>query len=114
MPVGGACLEACGVARAQRFLAGICYQNDLPADDVYELVAYDLPVSLAGPGSGRQAEEVDAELAQTRGVAEALPLAVATGGIEWRRVIAAARDVDDSKVEFSVHRISSPFAQTAR
>jgi hypothetical protein len=47
MPVGGACLKACGVARAQRFLAGICYQNDFPADDVDELVACDLPVSLA-------------------------------------------------------------------
>jgi hypothetical protein len=46
-------------------------------------------------------------------VAEALPLDVATGGIEWRRVIAAALDVDDTKVELSIHRISLPLAQTA-
>jgi hypothetical protein len=51
-----------------------------------------MPVALAGPRTRRENQEIDAELLQTRGVAEFSALARAARQIKWRWI----KRADDS------------------
>jgi hypothetical protein len=63
-------LEAGGITGAEDFVAGIRHQRNLARDHIDELVAGGMPVALARPGTGRQPQQVDAELRQPGHVAE--------------------------------------------
>ena len=65
--------ESGAIAGAQRLLAGVGDEDDLAEEHPDELVLFGVPVALARPGAGRQADEVDAELREAGGVAEAVP-----------------------------------------
>ena len=86
MAVGVAGLEADRVAGPEDFRPGVGDERDLAGQHIDELVRPGVPVTLARPGAGRQAEEVDAELGEAGGVAELLPLARQAGLVEGRRI----------------------------
>src|SRR5690606_12453114 len=69
VPVGRAGLEPGAVAGAEHRLAFLLDQHDLALQHPDELVLALVPVSLARPCPGRQAQQVDPELPQAEPVA---------------------------------------------
>ena len=67
-------------------LAIVGDQHHLALHDPDELVLGGVPVALARPLAGRQAQQVDAELGQAGGVAEQQPLAPLAGRVIGRRI----------------------------
>src|SRR5690349_6308219 len=86
MPVGVSGREPGGVAGAQHLLAAVGDEHDLARKHIDELVAPGMPVALARPGAGRQAEKVYAELRQPGGVAQFGARACAARNVEGRWV----------------------------
>src|SRR5215475_11933720 len=72
-PAGG---EARDHPRRQALRAGIGHQLDLAFENVDELVLGAVPVSLGGGAAGRQADEIDPEMAEAEGIAESPLLAL--------------------------------------
>src|SRR5690606_26122271 len=68
--VGDARLEAGAVAGAQQGFALVLDQHHLAVQHPDELVFRAMPVALAGPGPGGQAQQIDAELIQADRVAQ--------------------------------------------
>ena len=71
---------------AERFFAAVGNEDDLTGEDIDKLILAVVPMPLARPRAGRQAQQVDAELRQSRRVAEPLSLARSAGRIKGRRV----------------------------
>src|SRR5579864_3073232 len=99
MTVRIAGLEARAIARVQELGAGIGHKRHLAFQHIDEFVRAPVPMALARPRTGRQRQEIDAELRQARGIAQLLALARATRRVERRRVERAGhrserRDVD--------------------
>src|SRR5579884_3973666 len=89
MAVAHAGWEADAVAGAEPRLAVVAHEDDFAVEDVNEFVLVRVPVALARPRAGREAQLVHAELRQARGGAEAHALAVLARLVEWRRIEAA-------------------------
>src|SRR5690348_4824409 len=89
MAVADARLEAGAIARPQRLFARVGDEHRLALQHIHELVFARVPMTLTGPLTGRQAQQVDAELGQAGSVTEApAPTSLALC-IEGRRVAAA-------------------------
>src|SRR5207249_9740532 len=86
MAVGDARRETRGHPRAERLLARVGDQRDLPVEDVDELVLARVPVPLRRPGARAEAPQVDAEVREPDRVAERALGAVAARGVERRRI----------------------------
>src|SRR5205823_3305283 len=78
--------EAGGVAGAQYLFALVSDEDDLARQHIDEFVFAGVPMPLARPGAGREAQEVDAELGQPGRVAQLCALAGAAGLVEGRRI----------------------------
>jgi hypothetical protein len=80
MAVAGVFREGGAVAGAQDGFAAVLDQGQFAFQDVDEFVLVRVPVALAGPVSGRQAGQVDAEILDPAGGAQALadPVLVAS------------------------------------
>ncbi len=89
MTVGFAGLEAGDVARRQQFLAIVRHQHHLAFEHIDQLVFGRMPVPLARPGSGRQAQEVHSELGQAGGIPQTPALARRAGFIMGHGVACA-------------------------
>lgn len=63
--VGDSVLEARAIPGAQHFLPGVGHEYDLAVENPDKLVLRTVPVSLAGPGIGRERQQVDAKLRQS-------------------------------------------------
>ena len=63
MAVAGAFRKRRAIAGAQHRLAAVLDQRQLAFEHVDELVLVGVPMALARPIAGRQAHEVDAEIA---------------------------------------------------
>src|SRR5579863_755785 len=100
MAVGLARLESGAVARPQHLFARIADQHDLALEDVYELILRRMPVPLAGPRAGRQAQQIDAELGEARHIPQPQPLALPARLVVGRRIAAAERDFDCREIYF--------------
>jgi len=70
MPVALAARKAGAIAGAQQFLAVVADQHDFAAQHVDEFVLVGVPVTLARPDAGREAQQAHAELGQAGRVAE--------------------------------------------
>src|SRR5208282_707541 len=108
-------LEASSVARAQNFLAIIADENHFTRQHINELILFGVPVALARPGPGRQAQEVDAELRQAHRVAKPPSLPHPAWLIEWRGIERPDDGRDRNEIDalfHDLHRMSSePFGQ---
>ena len=62
MPVAVSGREPGRVAGAQDLFAAVSNEDNLAGEDIDELVAARMPMTLARPGAGRQAKQVDAKL----------------------------------------------------
>src|SRR6267154_586966 len=71
--------KPCCVAGAQCFLTLVGHEHHLAGEDIDEFVFVAVPMTLARPGTRRQATQVDAELGQPGGIAELGALTGATG-----------------------------------
>src|SRR5689334_1753692 len=78
--------ESRRIAAPESLFAFVRNEHDFPGKHVDEFVAFDVPVPLAGPSSGRQAQLIDPELRQVGGIAEPLAFPCAAGLIKWRRI----------------------------
>jgi len=78
--------EAGSVAGPERLFAAVGNEDDLAGEDIHKLILAGVPMPLARPRAGRQAQQVDAELRQSCPVAEPLSLARSAGRIKGRRV----------------------------
>jgi hypothetical protein len=92
-------LEAGTIAGFQDFLAGVGDQYRFARQDIDEFILLEVPMPLAGPGAGWQAQKIDAELGQPRGIAQPAPFACPAGfvigrGIERALQQRLGRDVD--------------------
>ena len=79
-------LEAGAIARLQDFFAGVGHQHHFAFQHIDEFVLLEVPVALAGPGARRQPQQIDAELGQPGGIAQAAALAGPAGLIIGRRI----------------------------
>src|SRR5688572_22888626 len=70
VPVAVVGREPGAVAGPQHLLAGVGDEHDLAREDINELVLASVPVALARPRAGRQAQQIDPELRQPGRVAE--------------------------------------------
>jgi hypothetical protein len=104
-----ACLEARGIAAAEKFFAFIRNENNFARENVDEFIRFDVPVSLAGPTSGRQAQLIDPELRQAGGIAKPLALPRATRLIEWWRIHCADDRSDSFGIDSFGHDYSREF-----
>jgi hypothetical protein len=86
MSIFRARLESSAIAGAQHLLAAIRDQHHLPGDDIHEFIFRRMPMALARPAPGRQAQQVHAKIRQARRVPQPLPHAGGAGGIERLRI----------------------------
>src|SRR5206468_5899334 len=70
-------------------LAAILDHDQLAFEHVDEFVLVRMPVALARPVAGGQAHEIDPEVGEPAGVAQALAHALGTGRVEGRRIARA-------------------------
>src|SRR5438067_3259731 len=96
-----------GVAGAQDLLAGIGDEHDLARQHVDEFILAGMPMALARPGAGRQAQQIDPELRQPRGIAEAGALAGAARLVIGRRVHRAGDRFEALHIQPFCHRCAS-------
>jgi hypothetical protein len=54
--------ESGAIAGAKKLLSGVCDEHDLALEDVNELILGGMPMTLAGPGTGRQPQEIHPEI----------------------------------------------------
>src|SRR5690606_1780712 len=84
--------ETAAVTRAQQRVAMRRDQHYLAPARGHELVLGRMPMAPARPGARRQAQQVDPELGQAGGIAQAHALARGAGRIVGRRIAAARAD----------------------
>jgi hypothetical protein len=99
--------EGGAVASLQELLARVGDQHALALQHIDELVLHAVPVPLARPLAGRQAQEVDAELGQPGRIAQLPAPAVLAAFVEGRGVAGAEAgrgvfDVDLGHLRFPV------------
>jgi hypothetical protein len=100
MAISDAGFEACAVSRPEYFLPVVGNQDDLALQDPGEFVLGGMPVALAGPRSRRQLKQIDAEVAETCGIAESLPHTFAARCIEWLGVVCALASRNGGLLDF--------------
>src|SRR5579862_12615 len=89
MTVRAVGLEACRVAWLEHALAIVFDQHDFAFENEDQLVLLLMPVAQRRGGARLQRGEIDAELVEANGVAQALAFAADDHAIEWRRVAGA-------------------------
>ena len=89
MAVAAAFRKGRAIAGAQHRLAAVFDQRQLACEHIDEFVFVRMPVALARPIARRQAHQIDAEIGQPAGIAEALADALSTRRVERRRIARA-------------------------
>src|SRR5882757_537056 len=80
------CLEPCAISNLEDFLTRIGEQHHFTLNDEHEFVLRHMPVSLTGPSSGRQTQQIHPEIRELRRMTQTLPCPVCTGGVEGLRI----------------------------
>src|SRR5262245_48668486 len=86
MPVAGAFRKRRAIARTQYHLAVVFDERQDAFKHIDELILMAVPVTLAGPTTGRQGHQIDAEIAKPARFAQAPPRTCCTRRIERRRI----------------------------
>ena len=73
VPVRDTGFEANAIAWAEKFFAVIRHQDHRTLEHVNKLVLFGVPMPLARPSSGREAQQVNSELRKPRGISQAPP-----------------------------------------
>ena len=87
--------EGSAIARPEQRFAAVLDQRQLALQHIDELVLMAVPVALARPAAGRQCHQVDAEIGEAAGIAEAPARAGGARGVEGCGVAGAFADGDD-------------------
>lgn len=98
--------EGGAVAGLEQRLAAVLDQRQFALQHIDELVLMAVPVALARPAAGRQRHQVDAEILQPAGIAEAAAGAPGARLVEGGRVTGAFADGDGLHVDLGHGRAS--------
>jgi hypothetical protein len=81
--------ESGTIARAKSLFSGVRDEHELALEDVYELILRGMPMPLAGPGAGRQSQEIHSEIGKSGGIPDSLAFAAGAWAVEGGRVARA-------------------------
>jgi hypothetical protein len=100
MTIASAFRKCRAIAGAQQRLTTVFHEHQFALDDENEFILVTVPVALAGPSTGRQRHEVDAEVTQAPEISQALSRTRCAGSVEWRWISGTLSRRDGGNVDF--------------
>jgi hypothetical protein len=103
MTVMNSGFESGAIAGPKNLFTRVRDQHELALENIYELIFGGMPMPLAGPGAGQQAQEIDSEVGQPGGIPDSLARATCAGTAEWRGISRAGDRGNVLKVDSFCH-----------
>jgi hypothetical protein len=98
-------LEAGAISGTENLFSRVRDQHELALEHVHELIFGGMPMPLAGPGAGLQAQEVDSEVGQPGGIPDSLAPAPGARVVEWGGVAGAGNHGHIVKIDSFCHAV---------
>jgi len=86
MAVVDAGFEPGAIAGTKNLFPRVRDENEFALEYVHELIFRGMPMPLARPGAGLQAQEIDSEIGQSGGITDSLAPATGAWTVEWRGI----------------------------